>query len=86
MPNRPRREDSPHRVASQRLSIALKASREAQGLSQQEVANRARVAIGTVRAIEAFRTVEPGYFTVLALAGTLGLNLEGLDASAPRTE
>jgi transcriptional regulator with XRE-family HTH domain len=43
-------------------------------MSQQDLAVRAGVAIGTVRAVESGRVVEPGFFTVLALADVLGLD------------
>lgn len=75
MPNRATRENSPYRERSERLIEALRAARLGADLSQQELAERARVSIGTVRAIETGRTVEPGYFTVLALAETLHLDL-----------
>jgi transcriptional regulator with XRE-family HTH domain len=40
-------------------------------MSQQQLATRAGVSIGTVRALESKRTVEPGYFTVQVLADVL---------------
>lgn len=75
MPNRARREQSRHAEAGRQLGAALKRARLERGLSQQDVATRARVAIGTVRAIEGRRTLEPGFFTVVALAMALELDL-----------
>jgi transcriptional regulator with XRE-family HTH domain len=57
-------------------------------MSQQDLANRASVAIGTVRALERARSVDPSFFTVLALARALGLDVRELatavtDATPP---
>lgn len=40
-------------------------------MSQQELATRAGISVGTVRALESKRTVEPGYFTVRVLVKVL---------------
>lgn len=72
---RARKEDSPHLAQSARLRDALRGAREQHGISQQDLATRAGVAIGTVRAVETGRVVEPGFFTVLALAEALGLDV-----------
>jgi transcriptional regulator with XRE-family HTH domain len=53
-------------------------------MSQQDLAVRAGVAIGTVRAVESGRVVEPGFFTVLALADVLGV--DAVAASEPGTD
>lgn len=45
-------------------------------LSQQAIAHRAGIAIGTIRAIESGRTVEPGFFTIIELLDALGLSVE----------
>lgn len=54
------------------LAVRMRALRDQHGLTQQELAARAHVAIGTVRNIETATVVEPGYFTVLALFEALG--------------
>jgi DNA-binding XRE family transcriptional regulator len=74
MVGRARREDSSHLARSERLREALRGARRQSGISQQDLASRAGVAIGTVRAVESGRVVEPGFFTVLALADVLGLD------------
>lgn len=71
MPNRARRQDSPYLQRSSRLRDALRAARRGSGLSQQDLATRAGLAIGTVRAVESGRVIEPGFFTVLAIADVL---------------
>ena len=50
MPNRPTREVNPHREEAARLARELKSRREDFKLSQQALAVRAGIAIGTVRA------------------------------------
>jgi transcriptional regulator with XRE-family HTH domain len=42
------------------------------GMSQEQLAGRAQVAVATVRKIEKGVVIEPGYFTVLALMHALG--------------
>lgn len=74
MPNRARRAASPYQERSVRLREALRNARRRSGLSQQELATRAGLAIGTVRAVESGRVVEPGFFTVLAIADVLDLD------------
>lgn len=54
----------------------MRALRDQHGLTQQELAVRAQVAIGTVRNIETATVVEPGYFTVLALLEALDIAQE----------
>jgi transcriptional regulator with XRE-family HTH domain len=46
--------------------------RDEAGLTQEQLAMRARVAVATVRKIETGAVVEPGYFTILALLEVLG--------------
>jgi transcriptional regulator with XRE-family HTH domain len=45
------------------------------GLTQEQLAGRAQVAVSTLRKIESGRVVEPGYFTMLSLANALGVDL-----------
>jgi transcriptional regulator with XRE-family HTH domain len=47
-------------------------SRQDSGLSQQQLAAAANLAVATVRNIETGAVVEPGYFTVIALTRALG--------------
>ena len=46
----------------------VRRARQDKRMSQQELATRAGVSVGTVRALESKRTVKPGYFTVQVLA------------------
>ena len=46
------------------------------GMSQEQLAGRAQVAVATVRKIEKGVVIEPGYFTVLALMHALGATSE----------
>lgn len=75
MPNRPTRAQSSHRFAAAALGARLKRAREERKLSQQEVALRASLAIGTVRAVESQRSVDPSFFTILALADALEIEV-----------
>jgi transcriptional regulator with XRE-family HTH domain len=52
--------------------------RTRQGLTQEQLAGRAQVAVSTLRKIESGRVVEPGYFTMLSLANALGIELREL--------
>lgn len=88
MPKRKRREDVPHRAEAARLTVILRKGREARGISQQTLAVAADVSIGTVRAIETGRTVDPGLFTVVRLAAGLGLDMASVlrELSSPDGE
>jgi transcriptional regulator with XRE-family HTH domain len=50
----------------------MRALRQQAGLTQEQLAARAGVAVATVRKIENGVVVEPGYFTVMALVRALG--------------
>lgn len=69
---RSRRADSRHGQQARALAERLRALRQEAGLTQEQTASRAGVAVATVRKIETGAVVEPGYFTVLALARALG--------------
>ncbi len=56
----------------------LRRLRETAGLTQEQLAGRAQVAVSTLRKIESGRVIEPGYFTMLSLAGALGVDLREL--------
>jgi transcriptional regulator with XRE-family HTH domain len=83
VPNRSRREDSPHRDAAGALGGRIRAARLNAKVSQQALASGAGVAIGTLRALESKRSVDPSLFTILALARELNLDvgelLDGLE-------
>jgi transcriptional regulator with XRE-family HTH domain len=71
-PGRRKRADSRYAEQAVQLAARMRALRDQHGLTQQELAARAQVAVGTVRNIETATVVEPGYFTVLALLEALG--------------
>lgn len=77
MGRRPKTQN-PHGEASILLSGRVRARREQQGWSQQRLAEVAGVSYGTVRAIERGATQDPGVFTLLAVAGALGVSLGSL--------
>jgi transcriptional regulator with XRE-family HTH domain len=72
-PGRRKRAESRYAEQAVQLAARMRALRDQHGLTQQELAARAQVAIGTVRNIETATVVEPGYFTVLALLEALGI-------------
>jgi transcriptional regulator with XRE-family HTH domain len=55
------------------------------GMSQQKLAQASGVSIGTVRAIETSVVVDPGIFTVVALAKALGVELTSLVSPPTRS-
>ncbi len=65
-------------VRGARLGAKLQAERERRGLSQQEVADRARLAYATVRKIESGATANPGILTVVDIARVVGIPLDDL--------
>lgn len=77
-PGRRRRADSRFREQATALAARLRALREHAGLTQEQLAISAGVAVATVRKIETGAVVEPGYFTVLALIGALSAGTDDL--------
>jgi DNA-binding XRE family transcriptional regulator len=73
-----RREDSRFRDQAQVLAARLRAVRTSQGLTHEQLASRARVAVSTLRKTESGRVVEPRYFTMLLLANALDIDLHEL--------
>lgn len=73
MPSRGRRRRADSRYGEQAAVLAarLRDLREQAGLTQEQLAASAEVAVATVRKIETGAVVEPGYFTVLALEEAL---------------
>jgi DNA-binding XRE family transcriptional regulator len=82
---RRRKADSPYAEQAALLSSQLREHRESAGITQERLAVLAGVGIATVRKIETGVVVEPGYFTVMALMGVLGISpaLLGRQGSAP---
>ncbi|MGH3767888.1 MAG: helix-turn-helix domain-containing protein [Pseudonocardiaceae bacterium] len=78
VPNRPTRTSSPHRQEAAQLTELLRNRRGELGLSQQELAVRAGLSIGTVRAIESGRTIDPGLFTIIKVVDALQLDLQSI--------
>jgi len=56
--------------------------RRAAGLTQQELADRAQISLGTVRDLEQGRTHRPGRDSLAKLAGALGLDATRLQTLA----
>jgi transcriptional regulator with XRE-family HTH domain len=78
-PGRARRDESRFRDQANRLAARLHSLRQDRGMTQEQLAARAQVAVSTLRKIESGRVVEPGYFTVLSLAAALGIRLRDLE-------
>ncbi|MGX7826929.1 helix-turn-helix domain-containing protein [Actinokineospora sp. 24-640] len=66
------------RERGERLGRALREARGARSMT--EVAAAAGVPVETLRKIESGRVPTPAFFTVAALAGALGMSLDGLAA------
>jgi transcriptional regulator with XRE-family HTH domain len=79
---RRRRADSRYTEQARLLAARLRALREQAGLSREQLAASAGVAVATVRNIETGSVVEPGYFTVMALTRALGAEHADLLARA----
>ncbi|HET8658935.1 MAG TPA: helix-turn-helix transcriptional regulator [Micromonosporaceae bacterium] len=76
---RAKRDESRFRDHASRLAVRLRVLRRDRGMTQEQLAARAQVAVSTLRKIESGRVVEPGYFTVLSLASALGIRLRDLE-------
>jgi transcriptional regulator with XRE-family HTH domain len=77
-PGRRKREDSPYAEQAQRVASRLRSLREQAGLSQEQLAARTGLAVGTVRKIETGVVTEPGFFTVMTLLRILGARAEDM--------
>ncbi|WP_432955955.1 helix-turn-helix domain-containing protein [Micromonospora haikouensis] len=73
-----RRENSRFRDQAEVLATRLRTLRTDRGLTQEQLAGRAQIAVSTLRKIESGRVIEPGYFTMLSLANALGIDLREL--------
>lgn len=82
-PGRRRRADSLYAEQAGRLAEWLRDRRVQAGMSQEQLAGRAQVAVATVRKIEKGVVIEPGYFTVLALMHALGATREDMAGLGP---
>ena len=82
-PGRRRRADSRYTEQARRLAEWLRDRRIQAGMSQEQLAGRAQVAVATVRKIEKGVVIEPGYFTVLALMHALGATREDMTGLGP---
>lgn len=71
---------SGHTASGQSESLAsyLRRSREASGLSQDELVRRTGLSLSTIRKMEDGRTANPGVFTLLKVWRALGLAPESL--------
>lgn len=78
VPNRKTRTECTHRDQAAALRALLRQARNDRNMSQQDLATGAGVSVGTVRALEGNRTVDPSFFTVLAIARYLGVRPEQL--------
>ena len=76
MPNRKTRSECGHREQAAALRELLRQARRDKHLSQQELATIAGVSLGTIRTLEGTRSVDPSFFTVLAVARCLDLRLD----------
>ena len=72
-PGRKRRADSPYAEQAAQLARRLRELRQDAGMTQEKLAAQAGIATSTLRKIEAGAIVEPGYFTICALMGALGV-------------
>lgn len=75
-----------HRKAAKSLSEGLKEARHRAGLSQEALARKAGLSVGTVRNIEQLAVTDPGFFEVAALAAALEISAEGMAGLAPVSE
>ncbi|MGN9805594.1 helix-turn-helix domain-containing protein [Micromonospora sp. L32] len=66
---------------AQVLARRLRSVRVQKGLTQEQLAVRAQVAVSTLRKIESGRVVEPGYFTMLSIAAALEIEIQELGQS-----
>lgn len=74
-----RRPHSPWLVHRGRnLAQAIKRAREASGLSQADVAHRAKLSVDAIRQIEQERVPNPTFFTVVDIAAATGTTVADL--------
>jgi transcriptional regulator with XRE-family HTH domain len=60
------------------LAGAIRAAREANGLTQEQLAQASELSLSTVRKIERSAIVEPGFFPVMAILAVLRVDTGAL--------
>lgn len=70
------------RLQGARLAASIRSTREDRELSAESMARAADLSVDTVRRIERGVVPNPGFFTVVAMARVLDLDLDGLAADA----
>lgn len=80
---RTRREAVSHADAAAALAEHIRALREQHGLTRDQLADASGIAAATIAKLEQRQTVDPGFFTVTALARVLDVDLQHL---ADRTD
>lgn len=81
------RTPSSERVAPdqvQSLGALIRQRRDELGWSRDRLGRMTGLSVSTIRAVEGATVNEPGFFTVAALAGALGLSPEALHAVVGR--
>lgn len=76
------RAENPYAEHAARLAGALRAARERQGMSREELARRSGISTATLTKIESRATHDPGFFTIARMAGVLRVRLDDLAARA----
>lgn len=72
-------------VSTRELGRMVRDGRDAKGMTQEELAYAANLAVATLRKIETGHTTEPGVFTVLILWAILGLAPTDLTSLVSKT-
>lgn len=74
-----RRHTDIERRRGQALGQLLAKERTRRRLSQQDAAQRAGLAVGTIRKLESGSTPNPGFYTLAAYANVLGIDLQQIE-------
>jgi FMN phosphatase YigB (HAD superfamily) len=77
--------DMSNRVDEKSLGLRLQQARQAAGLTQQELCQKASLAYSTLAKIERGAIKSPSIFTIQSIATTLGLSLDQLIGSTAKT-
>jgi transcriptional regulator with XRE-family HTH domain len=67
-----------YREQAAALADALKKTRKLRDLSQQQLAERALLSIGTIRNFEQTVVTNPGLFEIAAIAGAMNVSVDEL--------
>ncbi len=65
------------------LARLLRARRESMDWSRDRLGRATGLSVATIRAIETGRIREPGFFTIVAIARALGVDMSELGATVP---